>query len=205
MNKISQLISLLGGTGAVAKKLKIQPSAISNWKKLNKIPSTKREAILELSSYLNVNIENFLPSEKLNNMKFKMLLIICGGIASYKSLEIIRLIKKTDIELDVVMTKSAQKFITPLLVTSLNEKKCYIDLFSVEDETKMNHINLARSPDLILVAPAIWNFTERKFFKSKFLGLISYFFPSLSINGKGWVKVKACDMEIFPSIKNKID
>jgi phosphopantothenoylcysteine decarboxylase/phosphopantothenate--cysteine ligase len=157
MNNISQLISLLGGTGAVAEKLKIQPSAISNWKKLNKIPSTKREAILELSSYLNVNIENFLPSEKLNNLKFKMLLIICGGIASYKSLEIIRLIKKTDIELDVVMTKSAQKFITPLLVTSLNERKCYIDLFSVEDETKMNHINLARSPDLILVAPATAN------------------------------------------------
>ena len=157
MNNISQLISLLGGTGAVAEKLKIQPSAISNWKKLNKIPSAKQKAILELSSYLNVNIENFLPSQKLNNSKFKILLIICGGIASYKSLEIIRLIKKTDIELDVVMTKSAQKFITPLLVTSLNEKKCYIELFSVEDEAKMNHINLARSPDLILVAPATAN------------------------------------------------
>ena len=157
MNNISKLISLLGGTGAVAEKLNIQPSAISNWKKLNKIPSTKREAILKLSSYLDVNIESFLPSQKLHNFKFKMLLIICGGIASYKSLEIIRLVKKTDIELDVVMTKSAQKFITPLLVTSLNEKKCYIDLFSVEDETKMNHIKLARSPDLILVAPATAN------------------------------------------------
>ena len=55
------------------------------------------------------------------------------------------------------MTKSAQKFITPLLVTSLNEKKCYTDLFSVEDETKMNHINLARKPDIILVAPATAN------------------------------------------------
>ena len=157
MNNISKLISLLGGTGTVAEKLNIRPSAISNWKKLNKIPSTKLEAILELSSYLNINIENFLPSKKLNNLKFKILLIICGGIASYKSLEIIRLIKKTDIELDVVMTKSAQKFITPLLVTSLNEKKCYVDLFSVEDETKMNHIKLARSPDLILVAPATAN------------------------------------------------
>ena len=48
MNSISKLISLLGGTGAVAKKLNIQPSAISNCKKLNKIPSTKLEAILEL-------------------------------------------------------------------------------------------------------------------------------------------------------------
>ena len=157
MNKISQLISLLGGTGAVAEKLKIKPSAISNWKKLNKIPNTKHKDVLELSSYLDVNIEHFLPTQKFHNFKFKVLLIISGGIASYKSLEIIRLIKKTDIELDVVMTKSAQKFITPLLVTSLNEKKCYIDLFSIEDETKMNHINLARSPDIILVAPATAN------------------------------------------------
>ena len=157
MNNISQLISLLGGTGVVAQSLKIKPSAISNWKKLNKIPPGKREAVLQLSSNLNVNIEKFFPTTKSNLTKVKILLIICGGIASYKSLEIIRLIKSTDNELDVVMTKSAQKFITPLLVTSLNERKCYTELFSVEDETKMNHINLARKPDIILVAPATAN------------------------------------------------
>ncbi len=157
MNNVSQLISLLGGTGVVAEKLNVQPSTISNWKKLNKIPRSKQVAILELSSNLNIDLENFLPTQKLYNIKAKILLIICGGIASYKSLEIIRLIKKTDIELDVVMTKSAQKFISPLLVTSLNEKKCYTDLFSIEDETKMNHIKLARTPDIILVAPATAN------------------------------------------------
>ncbi len=157
MNKISQLISLLGGTGVVAEKLKIKPSAISNWKKLNKIPTSKHNFIIELCSNLEIEIEKFLPIKKQYNFKIKILLIICGGIASYKSLEIIRLIKKTDIELDVVLTKSAQKFITPLLVTSLNEKKCYTDLFSVEDETKMNHIKLARKPDIILVAPATAN------------------------------------------------
>ena len=160
MNKISQLISLLGGTGVVAEKLNIQPSAISNWKKINKIPNRKQKAILELSSDLDINIEKFFPEKKfidVNNTKVKILLIICGGIASYKSLELIRLIKKTDFELDVVLTKSAQKFITPLLVTSLNERKCYTDLFSVEDETKMNHIKLARKPNIILVAPATAN------------------------------------------------
>ena len=72
MNKISQLISLLGGTGAVAEKLKIKPSAISNWKKLNKIPSNKRKDVLELGSYLNINIDHFLPTQKLHNFKFKM-------------------------------------------------------------------------------------------------------------------------------------
>ena len=157
MSNISQLISLLGGTGLVAKKLKIKPSTVSNWRKLNKIPKKKIHAILSLCSGLKINTEDFLPSKDLNNVNVKILLIICGGIASYKSLEIIRLIKKTNINLDVVMTKSAQKFITPLLVTSLNEKKCYIDLFSVEDETKMNHIMLARKPDIILVAPATAN------------------------------------------------
>ena len=157
MGKISQLISLLGGTGLVAKELKIKPSTVSNWRKLNKIPKKKIHTILSLCSGLKINTEDFLPSKDLNNVNVKILLIICGGIASYKSLEIIRLIKKTNIDLDVVMTKSAQKFITPLLVTSLNEKKCYIDLFSVEDETKMNHIMLARKPDMILVAPATAN------------------------------------------------
>ena len=157
MGNISQLISLLGGTGLVATKLKIKPSTVSNWRKLNKIPKKKIHAIFSLCSALKINTEDFLPSKDLNIVNVKILLIICGGIASYKSLEIIRLIKKTNIDLDVVMTKSAQKFITPLLVTSLNEKKCYIDLFSVEDETKMNHIMLARKPDIILVAPATAN------------------------------------------------
>ncbi|MFL2830839.1 MAG: bifunctional phosphopantothenoylcysteine decarboxylase/phosphopantothenate--cysteine ligase CoaBC [Candidatus Puniceispirillales bacterium] len=157
MSNISQLISLLGGTGLVAKKLKIKPSTVSNWRKLNKIPKKKINAILSLCSGLKINTEDFLPSKNLDCLNVNILLIICGGIASYKSLEIIRLIKKTNINLDVVMTKSAQKFITPLLVTSLNEKKCYIDLFSVEDETKMNHIMLARKPDIILVAPATAN------------------------------------------------
>ena len=157
MKNVSNLISLLGGTGAIARKLDINPSAISNWKKQNKIPKKKYEAVSKLSLDLNINIEEYLYPNNFKEAKFSILLIICGGIASYKSLEIIRLIKKNNIELDVVMTKSAQKFLTPLLVTSLNEKKCYIDLFSVEDEASMNHISLARKADIILVAPATAN------------------------------------------------
>lgn len=157
MKDISNLISLLGGTGAIARKLDINPSAISNWKKQNKIPKTKYEAISKLCLDLNINIEEYLYPNDYKGSKFSILLIICGGIASYKSLEIIRLIKKNNIGLDVVMTKSAQKFLTPLLVTSLNEKKCYTDLFSIEDEANMNHITLARKADIILVAPATAN------------------------------------------------
>ena len=157
MKNISTLISLLGGTGKIASKLNVNPSAISNWKKQNKIPKKKQSAISKLSRELNINMDEYLYPDDLKKFKFSILLIICGGIASYKSLEIIRLLKQKNIELDVVMTTSAQQFITPLLVTSLNEKKCYTDLFSVDDESKMNHITLARKPDLILVAPATAN------------------------------------------------
>ena len=157
MKNISTLISLLGGTGEIASKLDVNPSAISNWKKQNKIPKKKQSAISKLSRELNINMDEYLYPDDLKKFKFSILLIICGGIASYKSLEIIRLLKQKNIELDVVMTTSAQQFITPLLVTSLNEKKCYTDLFSVDDESKMNHITLARKPDLILVAPATAN------------------------------------------------
>ena len=123
MKNISTLISLLGGTGEIASKLDVNPSAISNWKKQNKIPKKKQSAISKLSRELNINMDEYLYPDDLKKFKFSILLIICGGIASYKSLEIIRLLKQKNIELDVVMTTSAQHFITPLLVTSLNEKK----------------------------------------------------------------------------------
>ena len=157
MHKVSNLINLLGGTGMVAKRLNIKPSAISNWKKLNKIPNNKKNDLKMLGLEMNVRTDQYLTSKNFSNLEGSVLLIISGGIACYKSLELIRLLKKTNILLDVVITKSAQQFITPLLVTSLNEKKCYTDLFSIEDETQMNHIALARKPDIILVAPATAN------------------------------------------------
>ena len=141
----------------VAKRLNIKPSAISNWKKLNKIPNNKKNGLKMLGLDLNVRTDQYLTSKNFSNLEGSVLLIISGGIACYKSLELIRLLKKTNIQLDVVITKSAQQFITPLLITSLNEKKCYTDLFSIEDETQMNHIALARKPDIILVAPATAN------------------------------------------------
>jgi len=157
LHKVSNLINLLGGTGMVAKRLNIKPSAISNWKKLNKIPNNKKNDLKMLGLEMNVRTDQYLTSKNFSNLEGSVLLIISGGIACYKSLELIRLLKKTNIQLDVVITKSAQQFITPLLITSLNEKKCYTDLFSIEDETQMNHIALARKPDIILVAPATAN------------------------------------------------
>jgi phosphopantothenoylcysteine decarboxylase/phosphopantothenate--cysteine ligase len=83
-----------------------------------------------------------------------VLLIIGGGIAAYKCLELIRLLKKSGIGVRVIMTKAAQNFVTPLSVASLSAEKVFDDLFSLTDETEMGHIELSRSADLLVVAPA---------------------------------------------------
>ena len=87
----------------------------------------------------------------------KILLIICGGIAAYKSLEIIRLLKKKDAQIKTILTKNANKFITPLSVVSLSQEKVYSDLFDHKNESEMDHISLSRWSDLILIAPATAN------------------------------------------------
>ena len=91
----------------------------------------------------------------LNNKK--ILLIICGGIAAYKSLEIIRLLKKSNVTIKTILTKSGTEFVTPLSITSLSQSKVYQDLFNIENETEMDHISLSRWADLILIAPATAN------------------------------------------------
>jgi phosphopantothenoylcysteine decarboxylase/phosphopantothenate--cysteine ligase len=83
-----------------------------------------------------------------------VLLVIGGGIAAYKCLELIRLLKKSGIGVRVIMTKAAQHFVTPLSVASLSGEKVFDDLFSLTDETEMGHIELSRSADLLVVAPA---------------------------------------------------
>ena len=87
----------------------------------------------------------------------KILLIICGGISAYKSLELIRLLKKQGAKIKTILTKSAKEFVTPLSVSSLSQEKVYDDLFSVENEAEMDHISLSRWADLILIAPATAN------------------------------------------------
>jgi phosphopantothenoylcysteine decarboxylase / phosphopantothenate---cysteine ligase len=94
----------------------------------------------------------------MNNLfKKKILLIICGGISAYKSLEIIRLLKKRDTEIKTILTKNAKEFVTPLSIASLSQEKVYDDLFNVQNEAEMDHISLSRWADVILIAPATAN------------------------------------------------
>ena len=87
----------------------------------------------------------------------KILFVICGGVSAYKSLETIRLFKKNNAEIKTILTKSAKEFVTPLSITSLSQGKVYDDLFSVENETEMDHIVLSRWADVIIVAPITAN------------------------------------------------
>lgn len=84
----------------------------------------------------------------------RILLVIGGGIAAYKSLELIRELGRRGIGARVIVTKAGTEFVTPLSVAALSGEKVYTELFSLTDETEMGHIELSRSADLVVVCPA---------------------------------------------------
>lgn len=83
-----------------------------------------------------------------------VLLIIGGGIAAYKMLEVIRRLKDRGIASRCIVTKAGEQFVTPLTVSSLAGERCFTDMFSLTDEADIGHIQLSRSTDLVVVAPA---------------------------------------------------
>lgn len=84
----------------------------------------------------------------------RILLVISGGIAAYKSLELIRRLRERGVAVRAILTKGGTEFVTPLSVAALSEHKVYQDLFSLTDESEMGHIRLSRESDLVVVAPA---------------------------------------------------
>src|SRR3954464_3700242 len=84
----------------------------------------------------------------------RVLLIIAGGIAAYKSLELVRRLRERGAAVRVVMTEAARQFVTPLSAAALSEDKVYGELWSLTDESEMGHIRLSREADLLVVAPA---------------------------------------------------
>jgi phosphopantothenoylcysteine decarboxylase/phosphopantothenate--cysteine ligase len=84
----------------------------------------------------------------------RVLLIISGGIAAFKALELIRLLRRQGCAVTCVLTRNGAEFVTPLSLQALSESKVYTDLFSLTDESEMGHIQLSRSADLLVVVPA---------------------------------------------------
>ncbi|HEY4173257.1 MAG TPA: bifunctional phosphopantothenoylcysteine decarboxylase/phosphopantothenate--cysteine ligase CoaBC [Rhodopila sp.] len=87
----------------------------------------------------------------------RVLLIISGGIAAYKALELVRLLRRGGYGVTCVLTDNGGQFVTPLSLQALSESKVYTDLFSLTDESEMGHIQLSRAADLVVVAPATAN------------------------------------------------
>ena len=87
----------------------------------------------------------------------RVLLIVSGGIAAYKALELIRLLRRQGCGVTCVLTENGGQFVTPLSLQALSESKVYTDLFSLTDDSEMGHIELSRAADLIVVAPATAN------------------------------------------------
>jgi|TARA_B100001059_G_scaffold188872_1_gene191387 phosphopantothenoylcysteine decarboxylase/phosphopantothenate--cysteine ligase len=91
----------------------------------------------------------------------KLLIIVGGGISAYKSLDLIRLLKKNNVEVKVILTKSGKEFVTPLSLTTLTKSKTYEDIFDKNSEAEIDHIALSRWADLIIVMPTTANFMSK--------------------------------------------
>ena len=91
----------------------------------------------------------------------RILIIIGGGIAAYKSLDLIRLLKKNNNEIKTILTKSGKEFVTPLSITTLTKNKTFEDIFDKKSEAEIDHISLSRWADLIVVLPTTANFMTK--------------------------------------------
>ena len=163
--KLDKIASLLGGRTQMAQALNVGNSAISNYAKRGQIPATKRallkSALLAHGHQLDTATLTVAAAAPPAADRPICLLIITGGIAAYKSLELARRLMDVGYQVRGVMTQSAQQFITPLSLSALTAQKVYTDLFSLTDEQEMGHIRLAREADLVLIAPATGNFLAK--------------------------------------------
>ena len=169
---LSAIIIALGGRSTLQQLLDVGPSAISNYMTRGHLPNRAKPIIYAalIAKGYRVRADNLeilsapsksAVSDMINNSGPHIVLIISGGIAAYRALETVRQLQKRGARVTGVMTESAKQFVTPLSLAALTGQKCYDKLFSLTDEAQMGHIQLARSADLVLVAPATANFMAR--------------------------------------------
>ena len=159
----TQILHKLGGREAVQALLGVGPSALSNYMRREEIPRDKlaliRSALQEKGWKFDLDRLQLVPINA--KTRKRVLLIITGGIAAYKGLDLARRLMDRGFAVRGVMSESAQQFITPLSLSALTGEKVYTELFSLTDEAEMGHIRLARDTDLVLVAPATANFIAK--------------------------------------------
>src|ERR1051326_8344816 len=139
---------------ALKKKLRLR--AARNGRSVeDEVRTILRSAAADGDSFANAPITtSSAPAPKPDSSTMRALLIIGGGIAAYKSLDLIRRLRERGIAVRVVMTDAAQKFITPLSAGAISGEHPYTDLFDTKLELDVGHIRLARDTRLVIVAPA---------------------------------------------------
>ena len=178
---MDSIIEALGGAAQVQTLLGVGPSAVSNYRARGQFPEYARIRIWQALKARGITVDpetlSVEPSGQPKPIASnhgnvspvvnpavtaipeppRILLIISGGIAAYKSLELIRRIKDKGWHIRCLITASAEQFITPLSVSALSGETTYTELFSLTDEAEMGHIRLAREADAIVIAPATAN------------------------------------------------
>ena len=168
---LSAIITALGGRQALQELLGVGPSAVSNYLAKGVLPQRAHGPVCEAlrargyqidpaslaitGERAVANLSGTLPGRK------RVLLVVGGGIAAYKALEVARRLQDHNAGVTGVMTRSACEFITPLSLSALTGEKVFTELFSLTDEAEMGHIRLAREADLVLVVPATANLIAR--------------------------------------------
>ena len=171
ISDLSAIITALGGRQALQELLGVGPSAVSNYLAKGALPQRAHGPVCEAlrargyqidPASLAITGERAIAnlSGALSGQK-RVLLLVGGGIAAYKALEVARRLQDHNVGVTGVMTRSACEFITPLSLSALTGEKVYTELFSLTDEAEMGHIRLAREADLVLVVPATANLIAR--------------------------------------------
>ncbi len=171
ISDLSAIITALGGRQALQELLCVGPSAVSNYLAKGTLPRRAHGPVCEAlrargyqidpaslaitGERTVANLSSTLTARK------RVLLMIGGGIAAYKALEVARRLQDYNVGVTGVMTRSACEFITPLSLSALTGEKVYNELFSLTDEAEMGHIKLAREAALVLVVPATANLIAR--------------------------------------------
>ena len=164
---IEAIIEALGGTTQVQALLGVGPSAVSNYKARGAFPEHARTRVWQALKAKGIMVDPETLEETGSaaapsaDPAPRILLIVTGGIAAYKALELVRRMRDLDWGVRAVLTEGGARFVTPLAVGALTGEKAFTDLFSLTDEAEMGHIRLARDADAVVVAPASADFISK--------------------------------------------
>ena len=169
---VDAIIEALGGAAQVQALLGVGPSAVSNYRARGAFPERARTKIWQALKARNIAVDpetleetgqgpRKSPPGPRVEPRARVLLIVTGGIAAYKALELIRRMRDRDWAVRAILTDGGAQFVTPLSVSALSGEKTYTDMFSLTDEAEMGHIRLARDADAVVVAPASADFIAK--------------------------------------------